>query len=350
MSLLGYRSKEYADEKGREYYFDNAKFILIFLVVLGHMTSPFSAQMKTVKALWTVINSLHMPCMIFVSGYFAKSYIKNGAVRTGRLFTYILYYVVAQVAAILFDYFVLGDKENFRFSLVYPQPVFWFLCALCWWYLVLPYVAKLKPQYMILFAFVFALIIGYDTQSASVLSLMRAINHFPFFVLGYCFKKEWFFKFRNKLTQILAVEIILLISVLAYLNLDLISDNLITSQFSYERCGLKFLTDYHLMFLHRVIFYIAALLLCASFMLLVPRGKAFFTKFGSRTLQVYILHRFVFMVESRQKWCAPYINWKGYIIAVVLIFLLTIVLSLKIFEYPFKWLAKIKLKRFKRCE
>ena len=67
MSFLGYCSKEYKDDRGREYYFDNAKFILILLVVLGHAISPLQIISKKVEAVWTVINSLHMPCMILIS-------------------------------------------------------------------------------------------------------------------------------------------------------------------------------------------------------------------------------------------------------------------------------------------
>ena len=349
MSFLGYCSKEYKDDRGREYYFDNAKFILILLVVLGHAISPLQIISKKVEAVWTVINSLHMPCMILISGYFAKSYIKNGMVKTQRLLTYIVYYVAAQIAVSLFEYFVLGYAGKMDISMVYPRTSLWYLMCLCWWFLVLPYVTKLKPKYLLVFSLIFAFVLGYDTRSASVLSLMRAINHFPFFLIGYYFKAEWLYKFRNKVTQILSVCVIAVITLLTYFNLDIVPTKIITSQYSYNRCDLKVLNDTPVMFLNRAIFYIVALLLCASFMLLVPRGKAFFTRFGSRTLQVYILHRFLYLSETEYKWYEPFKSTKGFFAMCLIAVAVTFILSLKPFEYPFKWLSKIKLKRFKRA-
>lgn len=212
----------------------------------------------------------------------------------------------------------------------------------------MPYVTRLKPKYLLVFSFIFAFVLGYDTRAASVLSLMRAINHFPFFLIGYYFKAEWLYKFRNKVTQILSVGVICVITALTYFNLDIIPTKIITSQYSYDRCDLKVLNDTPVMFLNRAIFYIVALLLCVSFMLLVPRGKAFFTRFGSRTLQVYILHRFLYLSETEYKWYEPFMSLKGFFAMCLIAIAVTFILSLKPFEYPFKWLAKIKLKRFKK--
>ena len=81
----------YTDERGREYFFDNAKFLLILLVVLAHAIAPMKSDHDSAKAIWTLINSFHMSCFIFMSGFFAKSYIKkDGEVKLQRLFTYIM--------------------------------------------------------------------------------------------------------------------------------------------------------------------------------------------------------------------------------------------------------------------
>ena len=37
------KTKPFANEKGRLYFYDNAKFILIFLVVLAHYLSPLTS-------------------------------------------------------------------------------------------------------------------------------------------------------------------------------------------------------------------------------------------------------------------------------------------------------------------
>jgi len=62
----------------RNNFFDNAKFILIFLVVFGHLISPLKEQDGILFTLYTVIFLFHMPAFILISGYFAKGYKKKG--------------------------------------------------------------------------------------------------------------------------------------------------------------------------------------------------------------------------------------------------------------------------------
>ncbi|WP_368917457.1 acyltransferase family protein, partial [Staphylococcus haemolyticus] len=56
----------------RDYFFDNARAILIFLVVFGHMIQPYTSESKYLSALYLLIYSFHMPSFLFISGYFAK--------------------------------------------------------------------------------------------------------------------------------------------------------------------------------------------------------------------------------------------------------------------------------------
>ncbi len=62
----------------RDSFFDNAKFILIVLVVFGHMIETFIEDNVTVYAIYKVIYSFHMPAFILVSGFFTKGIYKKG--------------------------------------------------------------------------------------------------------------------------------------------------------------------------------------------------------------------------------------------------------------------------------
>ena len=198
-------SGEEYDQKGREYYFDNAKFILILLVVLAHFCSPLKSEHEYIDTMWIVINTMHMPCLIFISGYFAKSYIKkDGTIKMQRLFTYVVYYVASQLSVSLFEYFVLGYTDMEK-SLFAARSSLWFLQCLIIWYLVLPYIAKLNKKFVMIAAILLGILIGYDTKVGGFLSIMRIFVHFPFFLTGYYIDKEWFVKFRNKWTQLLSI-------------------------------------------------------------------------------------------------------------------------------------------------
>ena len=63
--------------KQRSYYFDNGKFFLIVLVVLGTFDHNLQEDVDT-NALYNTIYTFHMPAFILISGYFAKGIFDKG--------------------------------------------------------------------------------------------------------------------------------------------------------------------------------------------------------------------------------------------------------------------------------
>lgn len=57
--------------KTRDTYWDSLKFVLIFLVVLGHMIEPYITSSKVILAVYNFIYLFHMPLFVFVSGRFS---------------------------------------------------------------------------------------------------------------------------------------------------------------------------------------------------------------------------------------------------------------------------------------
>ena len=350
MSFLGIRSKEYQDEKGRDYFFDNAKFILIMFVVIAHFVSPLKTDQDKVMTVWIVINAFHMPAFIFISGYFAKSYItKDRQIRVNKLVTYVMYYVFAQIGLSLYEYYIL-DRYQIETSMFAPRSSLWYLLCLIWWFVLLPYITRLKTPVVIGMAFLFGLLIGYDSAVSNYLAWSRVFSFFPFFIVGYYFKKEWLFKFRNICTQIAAAIVLVIAVIWTYYNLDDIPRRIITGEYNYEDAHLKYFL--HFPFMNRLIFYIVAFILVYAVLLLVPRGKAFFTKLGSRTLQVYILHRFLYMAELEYGWWEYSIfdGRRGAFIMAFIAIATTFILSLKPFEIPFKLIGRINLKKLEKPE
>ena len=97
----------------RNYLFDTIKFFMIFFVVFAHLLEPEFGD-STVKAIYSVIYSFHMPVFIFVMGYFAKF-------SPAKIFRSVLLpYAVFQVLYLLFEFFVLG--KNGGFVLQFSRP------------------------------------------------------------------------------------------------------------------------------------------------------------------------------------------------------------------------------------
>ena len=338
------RLPQYTDEKGRDYFFDNAKFLLILFVVVTHSISPMKTDHESARCLWFLFNSFHMPCFVFISGYFSKGYInKDGSPKMQRLFTNILYYLFAQFFMTVFETTVLQDN-SVTFSGMIARPGLWYLMCMTIWLLVLPYVVRIKPPIVIVAAFVMGLLVGYDKNAGGFLSLCRVINHFPMFMIGYYFKKEWLFRFRNIWTQLLSVVVIALVPVFAYFNKDIIAQRLLESSYNYKNSYFKIFKEPPVMWINRLLFYVLAIVLCAAFLTLVPRVKTFFTRFGARTLQVYVIQAFIYPCEKKFLWYKlPFFESYGVPKMMVIATAVTFILSLKIFEYPFIGIAKIKL-------
>lgn len=355
---------KYRDAKGREYFYDNAKFILIFLVVLAHAISPFKDMDATplhnaFMLLWRVINTMHMPCLIFISGFLAKKYIRpDGSINVQRPFTYIVYYLAAQLTVGAFEVFVLGNSISK--SVLAPRSSLWFLVCLIWWYLLLPVIDKIDPKIMLPIAIAAGLLIGYDDKVSNLMAMSRMIVHFPFFLTGYYLSSgnmQMLFTKKAKLLSIPAF-LVAMLSQLAIFWFFRSDGGFNFSINSFITCDRSYFAIFKngdinplFWFLPRVWFYLCAALLCFAFLVWVPRKKNIFTGFGARTLSVYILHRYLYLAYLEFKWYN--FDWLPFEVSataagIIMIFVsvvLTIVLSLYPCYLPFELLGRISIKR-----
>lgn len=349
-----YRRGVYQDEKGREFYYDNAKFILILLVVLAHAISPLKTDSGVVNYLWRVINTFHMPGMIFISGYFAKRYIRKDGLNVQRPVTYAILYIASQIAVRCFERFVLGDKV--AFSLFSAASSLWFLQCLFWWYLLLPLLDRFKPRYVMIFCILLGLFCGYDSRINNFLAFSRMMVHMPFFMAGYYISADSvkkLFTTKAKLLSVPALAVPLGAFYLLAVSKTPLAEAISKSTSRIITCSYNFwdmpaLTDYSInplsWWLLRLCFYVLAALLFFGFMVWVPRSHTWFTRFGSRTLQVYILHRFLYLADLKYEWWKPFNSTWGIVAMMLIAFATTVILSLKPFELPFTLLQGIKVK------
>ena len=75
-------------KKERIYLWDNIKFILIFLVVLGHFADFHTATSLNMRRLFFYIYIFHMPLFIFISGLFSKKTINEKKYK--KIFEYLI--------------------------------------------------------------------------------------------------------------------------------------------------------------------------------------------------------------------------------------------------------------------
>ena len=172
---------------------DNAKFLLIVLVVVGHLISTVRTETDLGFALYTWIYLFHMPAMILLSGIFAKPDLSSKVVvSTAQLLgTWLVWELIWAGIRLLGGEQAAGER-----FLVSPAWTLWFLVSLATMRILFPYVARLR--YPLTCSVVIALLAGLSPVIGSEFSASRTLCLLPFFVLGWKLRamgwseREWF--------------------------------------------------------------------------------------------------------------------------------------------------------------
>ncbi|KMY53448.1 acyltransferase [Bacillus sp. FJAT-27231] len=273
----------------RDYYFDNAKFILIVFVVFGHFIRSYIGDNSVIFALYTTIYLFHMPGFILVSGFFAKSFYKKGYVKKTAQKILLPFFIFQIIYS--FFYFYLYEDQALHLDLLVPQWSLWFLLSLFFWNLLLVISVKwlkLKPVVLLTVSFAIGIAIGCIDRQLDVLSFARTFIFFPFFLIGYYLKKEHFNLLAHK-----SVRIVLFFSALAVfytaLSFPDFDQRWLLGSFSFADLEASNFSG----IIHRTVIYMVSFMMIAAFFAFVPKKKFFFTDWGRNTLYVYLLHGFV---------------------------------------------------------
>lgn len=108
-------------------YWDNAKGLLICLVVLGHVLEKECNANLLYRMIHDIIYSFHMPLFIIISGYFSRNTDAGRATAFSRLF--VPYFVFNTVAGILIERSIVINP----FASYYG---YWYLLSLFVWRLI----------------------------------------------------------------------------------------------------------------------------------------------------------------------------------------------------------------------
>lgn len=300
-------------------YFDNAKAILIFLVIAGHMLSKFLHNDHVIDSIYLFIYLFHMPAFILISGYFSKKVYQPGYISK-LVKKLIIPYALLQVLYSLYYYFIFNDSISFSFFI--PRWALWFLLSLIFWNLLLYGFGKIK--YGIPIAIGISLIIGYDSYVGGFLSLSRTFFFFPFFLVGYYLQKHHFEALKSRLNVIIGAIVGIILVVVIYFYVPIEFSQWLHGKKSYEDMSSSFL---QFGWAIRLVAYLGMAAATYMFLTLVPRKQLFFTSIGQNTMAIYLLHMAlirifeasplkVFIEEEHQYWII-------FIIDVVIVYILS---------------------------
>ena len=272
--------------KERDYFFDNLKAVLIFLVVLGHFLLPIhgDSPLVTVKRL---IYVFHMPLFVFVSGYFAKKIYKDGQYNFKKILYLIKAYVLF-VIAIQIVYAIDGFRKFSEIDFFSQSGAPWYLFAMIVWYLTIPLIRKCKELPVLVISVGLALVAGYFKNIGDFLCLSRILVFGPFFYLGYYMEVPQLARALESKKKPFVVFGASAISaaILAFGNR--LKDEL---GMVYENISYYELDDLWEGPIVRFGLMAAAFLISWGIMFFIPKGKTVLSVIGQNTMPVYMLHR-----------------------------------------------------------
>lgn len=270
----------------RNLYFDNAKLILIFLVVFGHVISPLKNHDDFLFTLYSVIFLFHMPAFILISGYFAKGYRKKGYFLKS-VKKILLPYLIFQAIYSVFYYFN-GEEPSLTFDFLQPHWTLWFLLSLFCWNVLLYGFAKLRWLGLII-ALIIGIGIGYIEDIGGYLSLSRTFVFFPYFLLGYLIEAKHIAWIKNlKHSTIFGILILMSTFLLFSVSFPKGAVPWLLGSSSYAEMGNVEWMDS----IYRMIQYFLTLVVIIGFLAIVPSKGSKITVIGQRTLYIYLFHGF----------------------------------------------------------
>ncbi len=301
----------------RDPFFDGLKFLLISLVIIGHI--PFPSH-----GFHQVIYSFHMPMFAFLSGFFSKPQTLSGlfysCLRLLRI------YVIFDVILIAIQLFI-NDKPMSLRHLIVPQLAMWYLLSLIYWRIAISIkpLSELTTKQIIIITII-TTIAGF-IPLGSEFAFQRSIAFFPFFLYGYYSKRKGLImKLRdnNKIKILLACIIFLACALITRQIHTFMPKN---PYHSYNDMLIRIFQSG-----------LAFIIIHAILTIIPNRFVLQFSKYGKNTIFYYTYHTIpvalIYVYLDKNNLSFNFIT--GILTAVVLLLLLTLISKIKLFQIPFK--------------
>lgn len=261
---------------------DNMKFFLILLVVIGHFAER-GGEAHLFKSIFFAGQAYLMPGFIFISGLFHS----NKRISQKVAFFLILY--VLMKAIIYVEKLILGLNPSF--SLLKEDGIPWFMFAMAAFTLLSYLFREVNTPFMLVFSIIIACFAGYDKSIGDTLVLSRILVFYPFYLAGKLVPIKTIISLRQKKAFRWCA---LVPFVLWYLACLFMTDKvyflrpLLTGRNAFNETFLPYGAIW------RLLCYLLSTIMVLSTILLVPSKEIKpITVFGTRTLQVYFWHRLI---------------------------------------------------------
>ncbi|GAA4125256.1 acyltransferase family protein [Streptomyces tunisiensis] len=269
----------------RDAFFDNAKYLAIVLVAVGHAWGQLLDD-GAVETAYRVVYTFHMPAFILISGYFSRSFDLR-AKHVQRLITGVVVpYVVFETAYSLFQRYG-NDEPEHGITLLDPTYHLWFLCALFVWRITTPVWRTVKHPLPV--SLVLAALGSVSPQIGDDLELQRVLQFLPFFVLGLTLRPEHFRMVKRRSVRLASVPVFAATAVTAWATMPYMRLGWLYHSDSAQELGTAWWTGPVMVCATLG----CSLVMTVCFLAWVPRRRMWFTSLGAGTIYGYLLHAFL---------------------------------------------------------
>ncbi|MCP4932871.1 MAG: acyltransferase family protein [bacterium] len=303
----------------RNHSLDHAKFLLMVLVVFGHVIEPLIGSSPIFKAVYVAIYSFHMPAFVLISGLLSRPRPADAVLfRLCRsilvpLFIFTIFYELLHLA--------LHDEVSAYTANLKPYWILWFLLALFVWRLALPYFLKLK--YPLVISIAIGVGVGYIDAIGYVMSASRILYFLPFFIAGHQIAPAVLSYIEDAKIPKIVIMCFFGAVLLAFVSLFGGDYQALYGSFSYARLGSSDWADG----IFRALIYMISFALSIALISLMPSKRFLFADRGGRSLSVYLLHGIVVMVITANGVLAFIGHWPV-VLGLIFLFTLSLVMSL----------------------
>ncbi|WP_217145456.1 acyltransferase family protein [Streptomyces sp. AC627_RSS907] len=286
--------RQSAPDHRRDAFFDNAKYLAIVLVGVGHAWGQILDGNPAVETLYRVLYTFHMPAFVIISGYFSRNF-DLGPKRVRRLVTGVVVpYLVFEVAYALHRR--LSEDPGNDLSLLDPTYLLWFLCALFVWRLSTPVWKTVRRPLPI--ALGIASLASMTPTIGNDLNMQRVLQFLPCFVLGLVLRPEHFRLVRRRSVRILSVPVVAAAVAVAWWSLPRMETGWFYRNAAAQDAGAPWWSGPVL----TLALFGCSVVLTACFFAWVPGRHMWFTTLGAGTIYGYLLHGFLVKEGTYAGW------------------------------------------------
>ncbi len=266
---------------GRDPFFDNAKLILVTLVVVGHSWTLADENYATDR-LYNWLYLWHLPAFVILTGYLSRRFTWSRRHLRTLATTVVLPYFVFEGLLAIFRTVVGG--EQFDTLWLDPHWPMWYLAGLAMWRLATPILQRVR--WALPLSVVVSLIGA--TLSLDLFDIDRVLGLLPFFTLGLVAQPEhvaWLQQRRVRIGGLLVLAAGVAPALFVESHLD---TEWLYYRNSYAELGFSVVPGMTVML--AVLVVDAAMALAA--LAWIPSRTTWFSRLGTSSLVVYLFHGF----------------------------------------------------------